>query len=70
MRPFLLSWLSRQFANDLPISDRRSSRANSKGQSRSAPCRRGEIEKWWPIIKQAGIKPEGTRILWQHGGGQ
>jgi hypothetical protein len=20
---------------------------------------KGEIEKWWPIIKQAGIKPEG-----------
>ena len=41
-----------------PISGWRSSRATSRRRRRSRAFQKAEIEKWWPIIKAAGIKVE------------
>ena len=41
-----------------PGSARRSRRPSSRPPRRSARIYKAEIDKWWPIIKDAGIKVE------------
>jgi tripartite-type tricarboxylate transporter receptor subunit TctC len=45
-------------ASGSPTSGRTFSRASGRRLRPSAHFRRPRSRKWWPIIKQAGIKPE------------
>ena len=58
------SWrrlLIKRCASVSPILGKRYFRASSRRRRRSARFQKAEIEKWWPIIKEAGIKPAELR---------
>ena len=59
MRPLLLLlWLVLGFVSGLPKSSQEIPPREQQTPETLSRLQKAEIEKWWPIIKAAGIKPE------------
>ena len=57
------AWPIRHRARGSPISGYEIPRARSRRRSSSRAFHKAEIEKWWPIIKAAGIKGGGVNAI-------
>ena len=51
-------WPTRRCRSASTISASKCRRASSRRRRRSRAWHKAEVDKWWPIIKKAGIKPE------------
>ena len=60
MPPSSLPWPMRGCASGLPTWARRFRRASSRRRRRSPPITRPSAKKWWPIIKAANVRRNGT----------